>query len=83
MHHQGWKDRDSSSYNYYGTSYAVNTLFTGTQVGQPLLSHSPYARGITQVPSPRQNDSLFRECGTFRDVRAQYGRIQPNRLLLE
>jgi hypothetical protein len=26
MHHQGWKDRDSSSYNYYGTSYAANTL---------------------------------------------------------
>jgi type II secretory pathway pseudopilin PulG len=65
MHHQGWKDRDSSSYNYYGTSYAANTLFTGTQVGQPLLSHSPYARGITQVPNPGKTILYFENAARF------------------
>jgi hypothetical protein len=65
MHHQGWKNRGSSSYNYYGTSYAVNTLFATPPSGALLLSQSPYARGLTQVPSPRKTILYFENAARF------------------
>jgi hypothetical protein len=82
MHHQGWKNRGSSSYNYYGTSYAANTLFA-TQVGCPAPFSIPLRpRAHPGAESP-QDDPLFRECGAFRHVCAQYRRVRPDRLLLE
>ena len=52
MHEQGWRDSGLSSYNYYGTSYAVSPLFVGPGPGSLLMSNSVYARPVSTVPQP-------------------------------
>jgi prepilin-type N-terminal cleavage/methylation domain-containing protein len=60
MHHAGWRDKDGSSYDYYGTSFAANPLYVGIPGESPLRSNSMYARPLSRVPTP-SNTVLYWE----------------------
>ena len=53
-HCQDWiEDGDTSSYDYFGNSYAANTFMVAYVGGKsPMWSASPYLRPLSRVPTP-------------------------------
>ncbi len=65
MHHAGWRDRDLSSYNFYGTSYAANAFFAAFP-GQPqLFSNSLYALPLSDTPNPANTVFYWENAARF------------------
>ena len=52
-HCQDWVDDGiTSSYDWFGTSFAANIFMIGPSTGGPMDSNSPYLRPTTRIPSP-------------------------------
>lgn len=52
-HCQEWiKESGTSSYDFFGNSYAANIFMIGSSAGGCFLSNSPYLRPTSRVPTP-------------------------------
>lgn len=61
MHQRGWKEWRLSSYDHFGTSYAVNPLWIFDPLEPDRLrSNSIYLRPMSRVPTP-QNTVMYWE----------------------
>jgi len=53
-HCEDWtiKGKNTTSFDWFGTSYAANIFMIATTDGSKMVSNSPYLRPLTRVPTP-------------------------------
>ena len=66
LHSSRWRESKLSSYDHYGNSYAVSTLWLGPGgSGCKLLSNAAHLRAISRVPNPANTQYYLENCGRF------------------
>jgi len=65
-HFYSWKKSRLTSYDHYGNSYTVPSLWIGIPLqGCKLRSNSAFLRPVSRVPNPRNTVLFLENCGKF------------------
>jgi hypothetical protein len=65
LHYTEWRDSGLTSYDHFGTSYAVNALWVHYVGGSPCMSNSPFWRPLSRVPNPANTLYYMENVGHF------------------
>ncbi|NOT02388.1 MAG: prepilin-type N-terminal cleavage/methylation domain-containing protein [Phycisphaerales bacterium] len=65
-HFQSWRHSRLSSYDFYGTSYAANSIWCAVHQNQCVIkSWGPFLRPMTRIPNPANTVYYIENCGRF------------------
>ena len=66
FHFAGWRDSKLSSYDYFGTSYAANTMFVYDPAAPAFLfTNAIYNRPLSRVPTPANTVAYWENSARF------------------
>jgi prepilin-type N-terminal cleavage/methylation domain-containing protein/prepilin-type processing-associated H-X9-DG protein len=54
-----------SSYDFYGNSFTVNTMWIGYGPGTQLFSNTPFLRPLSRVPNPGNTLAFVEDCARY------------------